>query len=407
MAVTVAAVALAAPAIAAWGLDAALLIWWPLTAALVAALLASAPLRERWLDSFLALPTGPRWVIGLLPVAGVVSALVAGGPLGQRLVYVAQVAAVLGLACAMPALLDAAGRRRYSVLLAVPALAGGTVLLMALADSGHPEASRANLAADFALWLCWTLPFAAALPAALPARRLRYLPHIVTSTLWSLAFAWAAYALIAAMLLGHLAAALAAPRPGRRLLRLQLVAAVIGYALYRGGHALLAVDAGGSAPAASGIYDAWRTIAHNYLSGAGPGHYALAPASITPGSALLRFAAEWGIPATAGLLYAAGTGLRAWFARAPVAPRRLKHPRALVIAASTAAAVALTFAIVLAGNIDHPVTQLYMALGIGTMLYLHDRTGRQSQRQPLGHHLALTVPAMLVVLVFVAALGDA
>lgn len=412
----VALAVVAVPALEATSLPAGMLVQWPLYALFVIAMLWSLPLREAWLRTALALPATARWLLLALPVLGVLSAVIAAGPLGERLAVVAQYTGAIGLALAVPVVLRALGRHGNVSLLAAYTLGAMLLVFITLARYGAAASAGDALGvpgllgmptAAYLQWACWALPIVALAPTVLPSRRLRYLPHVVIGTLWTLVFFAGSVAALLSLAFALAFVTFWLPRPGRRLARLHLVAAIVGFAIYRGGYELVELLDGGRfslAALAPSWTDALRTMAHNFLVGAGPGHYALAPAARAPNNTLIQFAAEWGPPAAIAALGLVALGLRAWLRGVREQSARRRDTRALVGAALTLAAVAALSFSLLANTLFAPASQLYGAVAVGWMLHLGGHPQETAARLPLRAHIALSVGAMLLLLVLVNAL---
>lgn len=404
--------------------DAKRLMQIVLVGALTIALLVSRPLRAAWLASFSTLPAAARWAIGLVLAGGVVSALVAHAGtvrLPYSLAEVALITATLGIAFLVAAVLRQYSDTGSQAIMAIIAVAIGLYLFrflsrysvaVSLDDPVFVDALYANFShiRFFAQWVSWTLPLIVVLPLFIEQRRLRQLSYAIAPLWWALLFVSGTRATMLAMAAAIVAVPLLAGRPGQRWLRLQLLGAAAGAVCYLLGFRFVAtlhsgtglgrLAAGHSSGRLTMWSDAWRMITEHPLLGGGPQSYAFSLEYLGshPHSTPLQWAAEWGLPSLAAVTVLVGAALIGWlrFARREYAGR--DDSEALLATALTGSVLAAAGHGLLSGIIVMPLSQLYLAVISGWMLFLYRRSEQPLLQLALHRHIALTLLAMLTFL---------
>ena len=169
-------------------------------------------------------------------------------------------------------------------------------------------------------------------------------------------------------------------------LRLQVIAAIMGIALYTLLFYiipfLLAVEISDTSITRSSSVNArfylweraWYFIQQNPLLGIGPMHYACDPQNLIaahPHNSVLQIAAEWGIPAVVITLFIFLYGLYFWIKRNNQLHPAKEDPLLNIRIALFASLIAGTTHSVFSGVIVMPVSQIMMILTIGWMIGIH------------------------------------
>jgi len=391
-----------------------------------ALLLASGPMRRRWIEEFNRLPLLARWGLGTGVGLGVLSAALAPAPsyafleLGHVVLLVVLggivaaaarhnpkwcnrlIVGAIGLSAALYAIYFLV---LYGATLALPDLEVGRETIGGFANTRH-----------FNQYQTWTLPLLGTATLFIPGRwRVgRVGVFFLLSLWWMLVLVSNVRGTVVAMVIAAVGVGLLFRRRAARWLGVQFASVLVGALLY---YLLFDLVAGTTPQVANRLGevggDAWRiqrwktslelAWAHPWL-GVGPMHFAWPLYHFVPGAhphnALLQWMAEWGLPSAAIMSGLVIWGGWSWMRQeqrdaSGATPRENAVRVGLVAAVLAGAAHAMV-----SGIIVMPVSQVLLVLvgGWAWGRYRHTRTP-SSEPSRLAHALfcVLLVGSIAVV----------
>ena len=382
-------------------------------------------LREGWKQTVGRMPVWARAGLSFILALGVVSAIAAPMPgyafleVGHYVLLFALAAFVAASYQRWPGHFDTTAVAVLTLSLTLYAVVFSRGYVAHLLDEAVPMWPEGHLGFDnirfFNQYQTWTLPFVAVGPVLLGrhSRLLRGGLYGVAAVWWMLLFASGGRGATIGAGLGLVAVLIFYRRSAWRWLKGQLMALLGGGVLF-----YLLYELPGSAARATVMerdfvkgghrLEAWGQALEMMLQapilGVGPMHYAYFPSGAIwghPHNAVLQWAAEWGLVATAIIIGLAGWGGWAWV-------RQSRHRvmtddgDGVVRVALTAALVAGAAHALVSGVVVMPVSQVLLVVVVGWTLgkYLHARSGGQTDIQHSGWIARAVVAASLAAVLW-------
>lgn len=391
---------------------------------LMLVLLASRSLRAEWLASFELLPPLARWALGLVLVFGVLSAVLSHSGsirLAYSLAEVALFAAIAGSALLVATIMRVHGGTAQRTLLVVIVASVGLYLFRFLTryavalGTGDPvfvDALFGNFShiRFIAQWLSWTLPLVVVVAAFSTRRSLRWLSYVTAALWWLLLLVSGTRATMLAITVALVLVPLLAGRPGLKWLQLQLVSAAAGMACYLLGFRAVATLHSGTGLGrlatghTSGRFamwsEAWQMIKADPVPGGGPQSYAFVidHTGSHPHNAALQWAAEWGLPSLVIMTLLVTLAVIRWLQFVRREYGSDDGHTGLLAAGLTGSVLTAAGHSMLSGIIVMPLSQLYLAIIAGWMLFLYQQRQQPVRQWSLQRHIALMLCAMLASL---------
>ena len=243
----------------------------------------------------------------------------------------------------------------------------------------------------------WTLPLIV-LPLILYAQKNKgYFAGIllVSACWWLLLLISGSRGTMLAMAVAMIASLAIYKKDAFTWIRLQVIAATIGIALYTLLFYIIpfvlgveisdtSITRSSSVNARFYLWErAWYFIQQNPILGIGPMHYACDPQNLIaahPHNSVLQIAAEWGLPAAVITLFIFLYGLYFWIKRNNQALPAEEAPLLNIRIALFASLIAGTTHSLFSGVIVMPVSQIMMTLTIGWMIGIHLSSRHQRKK---------------------------